>query len=163
MNRGTRGERPQQRLRKWQGRCGGPPHAGCWRMCARAIRRNANSVGGSKPGATPARRAWEHPFARYETAFTKTHIKPRLLQKHVLSGHCMRRCRGHNSIFTTQQLFSCIIARWKTSRWHVFRIMSGPPHRKRCRATDTTAKLHQRVFRRPARPRRGGLHHARVP
>lgn len=131
MNRGTRGERPQQRLRKWQGRCGGAPHAGCGGMHARAIRGNANSVGGGKPGATPARQAWAHFFARYETAFTKTHIKPRLLQKHVLSGHCMRRCRGHNSIFTTQDLLSCIIARWKTSRWHVFPHHVVPPTLRR--------------------------------
>ena len=89
----------------------GSPHAGCWRMRARAIRRNANSVGGGKPGATPARRAWEHPFARYETAFTKTHIKPRLLQKHVLSGHCMRRCRGGITAFLQRSNYSRVLLR----------------------------------------------------
>ena len=162
MNRRTRGERPQQKPRKQQAACRGRPKRDAGeRAPAPSGETQPTSAGVSGNAArTPLPGA---SCARCGTTLTKTHIKPRLLQKPVLSEHRMRRCRGHNSIFTTRYLFSCIIARWKTSRWHVFRIMSGPPHRKRCRATDTAAKPHQHVFRRSKRPGRGGLHHTRVP
>ena len=162
MNRRTRWERPQQTPRNPQATCRGRPKRDAGEHAS------APSGGTRRTSAGVSGNAVREPLlgascACCETALTKTHIKPRLLQKEVLSEHRMRRCRGHNSFFTTRYSFSCIIARWKTSRWHVFRIMSGPPHRKRCRATDIAAKPHQRVFRRPARPRRGGLHHTRVP
>ena len=66
----------------------GPPQAGCGRRRVRVIRWNAEKSAGVSENADSEQHLGVF-RARYETGFTKTHIKPRLLQKEVLLEHRM--------------------------------------------------------------------------
>ncbi len=126
----------------------GPPHAGCWRMRARAIRGNANSVGGGKPGATPARRAGD--------SFHKDPHKTALIAETCALGTLHAKMWGGITAFLQSKIYSRVLLRdRKQADGTFFRIMSGPPTLRRNPISAFSVGRHA--------PRRGGLHHTRVP
>ena len=131
MNRGTRGERPQQRLRKWQGRCGGAPHAGCGGMRARAIRGNAINVGGGKRKRRPRATLGSIPSPDMKQLSQRPHIK-RAYCRNMCSRDIACEDVGGITAFLQRKIYSRVLLRdGKQADGTFFRIMSGPPTLRR--------------------------------